>query len=61
MKDVWHIHGKRYSPEYKRDVSIDYSTANCDNIHDAIKVAEEYGIKDITKVFKTNGYKFKGE
>ena len=48
---IWHVCGNYYSSDKKQKIAIDYVTGACETIYDAIKQAEEYGVKDISKVF----------
>ena len=51
MKEAWHVCGNYITD--KGIKSIDYFTHTCDNIFDAIKQAQEYGVIDISSVYRT--------
>ena len=48
---VWHVCGNYYSSDGEQKIAMDYITGVCETIYDAIKQAEEHGIRDISRVF----------
>lgn len=50
----WSVCGDCYSYEENKMVTTLFITSLCDNVHDAIKEAENYGIKNISAVFVNN-------
>ena len=51
MKQTWHIIGLQHNKELGKEIGVDYQVPNCETADEAIKIAKENGIKNITCVF----------
>ena len=51
MKQTWHIIGTQYNRELDREVGVDYQVPNCETADEAIKIARENGVRNITGAF----------
>lgn len=51
MTKVWHIIGIQFNSDLDRDISVDYQVGSCDTVENAIKIAKEHGVKNITGAF----------
>lgn len=51
MKQTWHIIGSQYNKELGKEVGVDYQVPNCETADEAIRIARENGVKNITGAF----------
>ena len=51
MNKVWHIIGVMYDETLCKDILVDYSANDCGTIYDAIRAAEEEGLREISGAF----------
>ena len=54
MKKLWHVIGVQFNTELNKDVFIDYQVDGCDTVEEAIEIAKENGVKDITGAFTSS-------
>lgn len=51
MKQTWHIIGLQYNKELGKEVGVDYQVSDCEGADEAIRIARENGIRNITGAF----------
>ena len=51
IKQTWHVIGLQYSKELDKEIGVDYQITNCETVNEAVKIAKENGIKNITAAF----------